>query len=346
MISLVAQSTRQPARDSKCVFSVSSNTVRTAPVAASATRTIACLWSRDVETKASCDPSGLHCMSLRLKLSPSIARWKSGGIWKRTTFARVDVDDHAVQHRHVLVAGQRVLPGPQHRVADLRLDEVHVADLALVLLVRGDLLRVGRPQHDGALARRPAGVVGGVAEVLHAVGRERASPAWSPRRAPTRFQSLMNTARLPSGDVTAGGRAGRRARRRPPGRLVRRRRRRRPPPRRSPRTRCPARRTSTGGGRSRTTPTSPSADSWMVWNGSFFGSIVRAGRRRQRGRELRVIERRHARSSPPASRRRTSTPSAVALRYQNRSSGSRFTVTLPPTTSGFTAAARNFSARA
>ena len=84
MISFEAHSTRQPARDSKCVFSVSSNTVRTAPVAASATRTTACLWSREVDTKASCAPSGLHCMSLTLKLSPSIARWKSGGIWKRT----------------------------------------------------------------------------------------------------------------------------------------------------------------------------------------------------------------------------------------------------------------------
>ncbi len=87
--------------------------------------------------------------------------------------AGVDVDDDALEHRHDLVARQRVLPRLEHGVPDLRLDEVHVADLALVLLEGGDLLRVGRPEHDGAVASRPAGVVGGVAEVLHAVGGQR-----------------------------------------------------------------------------------------------------------------------------------------------------------------------------
>jgi len=37
--------------------------VRTAPVAASAIRSTACLWSRDVEMNASRLLSGLHCMS-------------------------------------------------------------------------------------------------------------------------------------------------------------------------------------------------------------------------------------------------------------------------------------------
>jgi len=40
------------------------------------------------------------------------------------------------------------------------------------------------------------------------------------------------------------------------------------------------------------------------------------------------------------------TPSAVVLRYVKRSSGSQVALALPPTTSGFTVAARNFSARA
>ena len=75
MTSLVAHSTRQPVSDSKCVATVSSNTVRTSPVAASATRSTADLWSREVDTNASLEPSGLHVMSLRLKSSPSVARW-------------------------------------------------------------------------------------------------------------------------------------------------------------------------------------------------------------------------------------------------------------------------------
>ena len=87
--------------------------------------------------------------------------------------ARIRVDDDAVQHRDVLVAGKRVLPLLKHRVPGFCFDEVHVADLALVLLERGDLSRVGRPERDGAIASGPAGVVGGVAEVLHAVGRQR-----------------------------------------------------------------------------------------------------------------------------------------------------------------------------
>src|SRR6185503_2456524 len=58
-------------------------------------------------------------------------------------------------------------------MSDCRADEVHLADVALVLLLRGDLPRVGRPRHDRAVAGAPAGVVGGVAEVLHAVGGER-----------------------------------------------------------------------------------------------------------------------------------------------------------------------------
>ena len=57
-------------------------------------------------------------------------------------------------------------------MADLGRDEVHVADLALILLERRDLLRVGRPDENRAIALDPASVVGGVAEVFHAVLRE------------------------------------------------------------------------------------------------------------------------------------------------------------------------------
>ena len=88
--------------------------------------------------------------------------------------ARVDVDDDAADHRDVRIAGQRILPGAQDGVAavDRRLDQVHVADLALVLLLRRDLLAVGRPRQRRRGAGGPSGVARRVAEVLHAVGRE------------------------------------------------------------------------------------------------------------------------------------------------------------------------------
>ena len=47
---------------------------------------------------------------------------------------RIDVDDHAMQHRHHAVARQRVLPRLEHRMTRFRFDEVHLANLAFVLL--------------------------------------------------------------------------------------------------------------------------------------------------------------------------------------------------------------------
>ena len=86
--------------------------------------------------------------------------------------ARLYVDDDPLNHRDRRIARQRVLPRLQHRMPDLRLDQVHLADAALILLIRGDLLRVGRPRHDWAIAVRPSRVVGRVAEVFHAVERQ------------------------------------------------------------------------------------------------------------------------------------------------------------------------------
>ena len=67
-------------------------------------------------------------------------------------------------------------------MADGRVDEIHLADVALVLLLSGDLLRVGRPAKDRAIAAAPAGVVGGVTEIL----RRRRSSAPSPGRSTCR----------------------------------------------------------------------------------------------------------------------------------------------------------------
>ena len=75
-----------------------------------------------------------------------------------------------MNHRHDAVARQRILPCAELGVSDLGLHEIHLADVALILLERGQLLGVGRPGKNRAIGVHPAGVVGGVAEVFHAIG--------------------------------------------------------------------------------------------------------------------------------------------------------------------------------
>ena len=53
----------RPLPDSRNVSPFSSSTSRIAPVAASATRRLACWWLREVETNATWLPSGFHCTS-------------------------------------------------------------------------------------------------------------------------------------------------------------------------------------------------------------------------------------------------------------------------------------------
>ena len=157
-----------------CVFSVSVKSVRTSPFVVSASLAVEFLWNRSVETNPSFVPSGLHRYSPMSMLSSDIARWKSGAVQQARHLAGVDVDDDAADHGDVGIAGQRVLPRAEDRMAavDRRLDQVHVADLPLVLLLRRDLLAVGRPRQRRRGAGDPARVARRVAEVLRAVGRE------------------------------------------------------------------------------------------------------------------------------------------------------------------------------
>src|SRR5688572_6797774 len=57
-------------------------------------------------------------------------------------------------------------------MSDPRADQVHIADAAAVVLEGRNPFRVWRPQQDWAVALGPAGVVGRVREVLHAIGRD------------------------------------------------------------------------------------------------------------------------------------------------------------------------------
>src|SRR5215469_152697 len=81
----------------------------------------------------------------------------------------IQVDYYAQYRRYYGIAGQRILPFFESWMAYLRVDKVHFAVAALVLLVRCDLSGVRRPKDDWPIAVRPAGVVRGVAEVLNTV---------------------------------------------------------------------------------------------------------------------------------------------------------------------------------
>jgi hypothetical protein len=80
-----------------------------------------------------------------------------------------EVDDHALDQGHVLVADEGVLPLLDLGRADVGRDQGHGAGLALVLLEGGDLLAIRRPHQHGLVGVLPAGVVGGIAVVGLAV---------------------------------------------------------------------------------------------------------------------------------------------------------------------------------
>src|SRR5262249_45452138 len=82
------------------------------------------------------------------------------------------IDDDTMKCRNNGITRQRVLPGLEFRMADSRIDEIHLPDVAFVLLERRNLSRVGRPADNGPVASRPAGVVGRVTEILDAVLRQ------------------------------------------------------------------------------------------------------------------------------------------------------------------------------
>ena len=118
---------------------------------------------------------GIHCTSAQsaprqVMSSQSVERCWSGGICRRTTFGAVDVDDHALDHRDDAVAGQRILPrlaapGGRPSVVTRYISPTPRWSCwkVAIFFESGDQRRIG------PVALRPAGVVGGVAEVLHAV---------------------------------------------------------------------------------------------------------------------------------------------------------------------------------
>src|ERR1700722_6211243 len=57
-------------------------------------------------------------------------------------------------------------------MTDFGIDQIHFADLALVLLKGRDFLGIGGPHYDRTIARGPSGVVGGVAIIFDSVESE------------------------------------------------------------------------------------------------------------------------------------------------------------------------------
>src|SRR5205807_8387982 len=81
----------------------------------------------------------------------------------------IKINNHPLDGGDHVVAGKRILPGLQLRMANLGFHQVHLAHSALVLLKSRNLPGVRGPKQDGAVALDPTGVVSGIAEILHAV---------------------------------------------------------------------------------------------------------------------------------------------------------------------------------
>ena len=125
---------------------VSSKISRTAPVAASAIRTFSSLWSLEVDTKASCAPSGLQFTSSRVPLlemsSLSVALCGSGGNFCNPDHLR-GVSTVMTTLWMVMISlmspGRGSFPGAERGFAYIGRNQVHVAYVALILLKSGDL---------------------------------------------------------------------------------------------------------------------------------------------------------------------------------------------------------------
>ena len=84
----------------------------------------------------------------------------------------VDLDYDSLDHGNYFVAGQRIFPGLQCRMAHLGFHQIHLADTPLVLLEGRDLFRVRRPKQHRTIAVNPTGIVRCVAKIFHAVRSE------------------------------------------------------------------------------------------------------------------------------------------------------------------------------
>src|SRR5207248_7439952 len=81
-------------------------------------------------------------------------------------------DDHSLDRRYNIVTGKWIFPRLQGWMTHFCLDQVHLANAALVLLEGSDLLRIGRPEKDRAVAPDPTSVVRRVAEILDTIRGE------------------------------------------------------------------------------------------------------------------------------------------------------------------------------
>ena len=72
-----------------------------------------------------------------------------GGHLEPHDFARIHVDDDALDHGDILVAHERILPRLKLGMRVGHGDQVHLAGVALILLEGGNLRRIRRPEQNG-----------------------------------------------------------------------------------------------------------------------------------------------------------------------------------------------------
>jgi hypothetical protein len=151
-------------------------------LAASATRSHASLWSRELEMNASRVPSGDHCAShMPVGRRPrGRSRWSGAEVGRHAephhdhgASAR-EVDDHPLDAEHHAVPGQRVLPLLQHSAPPALVRTSTMSRTPRPSCWKVAIRRAVRRPGDApaSVAMHPAGVVGGVAVVLHPVGRQ------------------------------------------------------------------------------------------------------------------------------------------------------------------------------
>ena len=81
----------------------------------------------------------------------------------------INLDNDPMDHCHHAVARKGILPCLKHGMVHLCFDEIHLADVSLILLLCRDLPGIGRPEKNRPFTFSPSCVIGRVSEILNAI---------------------------------------------------------------------------------------------------------------------------------------------------------------------------------